>query len=53
MNDMATHGMRTCAMWHQTNEQLEHGKPSVIIHEISGGISSIRNTLHSDFHVSR
>ena len=38
MNDMATHGTRTRAMWHQTNEHLAHGKQSVIMHEISGGI---------------
>ena len=53
MNDMETHGMRTHAMWHQTNEYLAHGRPSVIMHEISGKISSMRNTWHGDCHVSR
>ena len=40
-NDTTTHGTRTRAMWHQTNEHLAHGKLSVIMHEISRGISSM------------
>ena len=52
-NDMETRGTTIRAMWHQKNEHLAHGKPSVIMHEISGGISSMGNTWQGDFHVSR
>ena len=31
MNDMATLGMKTRAMWHQTSKHLAHGRPSIML----------------------